>query len=101
LDPNIFHNIEQSNLQYFFYRTDEVEYNNTPKFIGFPLNISIGLLDNQYVSVVSTETCCTVASTVNRCGRVKEPWIAIWHVATSGLAKPFSGNTKPVVLPFS
>jgi hypothetical protein len=52
LDPDILHNIQQTNLQNFFNRTDKVENNNTTKFIGFPLIISVGLLDDQDISMV-------------------------------------------------
>jgi Flp pilus assembly secretin CpaC len=66
LDPNFFHNIKEANLQHFVNWTDEVKHNYTPILIGFPLIISIGLLDNQDISIVATETLCTITSFVHR-----------------------------------
>jgi hypothetical protein len=66
LDPNFFYSIKEANLQHFFNRTAEVKHNYTPKLIGFPLIISIGLLDNQDISIVATETLCTITSFVDR-----------------------------------
>jgi hypothetical protein len=100
LDPNTVNNIEQANLQHFLYGTHKIKHNDATKFIGFPLNISIGLLDNQDISITSLESLCTITRFVNWRGGGKEPWIAVWHVATCALAKRFSRNTKPIFLPF-
>jgi hypothetical protein len=99
LDPYVFHNVHKAHLQDLFNGMDEIKNDHTTQLVGFPLVMSIGLLDNQNIALVTCKPWCSVAVDINGGGGVEQPRISIGQVASCASVKFFRSNAKAVFLP--
>ena len=91
-------NIEETKFKQFVNRSDKLECDYASQFIGFPLGMPSGLLNDQYIAKVASKTRSTVARTVNRASSVEQARIAVWHVATTVAGVDAAGRYSDSVL---